>query len=145
MRLASAENALRAFPGGKRKRAVTKPGRRSSSGRNARLATSNPDTTEPRAKLTASVNSAPSRTRPPSGGSSVRLVHVAAATATNPTGKSAAFQPEIASQKAKNSTARVMAAPATRGDPSGRGLKDGVWNGGGTLRRPLLKCERRPS
>src|SRR5271166_6641490 len=127
MRLASAENALRAFPGGKRKGAVTNPGRRSSSGRRARLATSNPDTTDPRKKLTASVTSAPSRMRAPCGGRSARLAQVAPAAATSPTGRSAAFHPEIASQKAKKSAPRVMAAPASCGGfSSSCALKDGV-------------------
>ena len=77
MRLASAENALRAFPGGRRKGAVTNPGRRSSSGRRARLATSNPDTTDPRKKLRASAARAPRRMRAPCGGRSARLAQVA--------------------------------------------------------------------
>src|SRR5271157_3387614 len=136
MRLASAENALQALPGGRRKGAVTNPGRKSSSGRKARLATSNPPATDPRTKLTASATSVPNRMRAPCGGRRARLVQVAPATAASPTGRSAAFQPEIASQKAKKSAARVTAAPATSGRSIGRGLKDGVRNSGGTSRRP---------
>src|SRR5208283_5189843 len=125
MRLASAENALRAFPGGKRKGAVTNPGRKSSSGRNARLAKSSPDTTDPRKKLTANVASAPSRSHDPLAGRRARLVQVAPATAASPTGRSAAFQPEIASQKAKKSAPREIAAPTTRGwSSSARALTD---------------------
>src|SRR5271166_5142762 len=111
MRLASAENALRAFPGGKRKGAVTNPGRRSSSGRKARLATSIPDTTDPRKKLTASLKSAPSRSHAPLAGRRARLVQVAPATAASPTGRSAAFQPE---SEEENRSRRRSARKARR-------------------------------
>src|SRR5271165_1934420 len=125
IRLASDENALRALPGGKRKGAVTNPGRRSNSGRKARRATSNPDTTDPRKKLTARAASAPRRSHEPLAGRRARLVHVAPATAASPTGRSAVFQPEIASQKAKSSAPRDAAALARRGGLSpSRALKD---------------------
>jgi hypothetical protein len=131
---------LRAFPGGKRKGAVTNPGRRSSSGRRARLATSNPETTDPRTKLTASVASAPSRSHVPLGGRRARLVHVAPATAASPTGRSAGFQPEIASQKAKNRTPRETAALARRdGLRSSRALKDRVHRRPGPRYRTFHK------
>ena|SRR5271165_1387388 len=127
MRLASAQKAFLAFPGGKRKGAVTNPGRKSSSGRKARLATSNPAMTEPRKKLTASAASAPSRSHDPSAGRSARLVQVAPAAPMSPTGRSDAVQPEIASQKAKKRAARDAAALARREDPSpSRALKDEV-------------------
>jgi len=142
MRLASAENALRAFLGGKRKGAVTNPGRRSSSGRKARLATSNPDTTDPRKKLTASLKSAASRSHAPLAGRRARLAQVAPATAASPTGRSAAFHPEIASQKARKRAARDAAALARRGGlASSRAVKDEArrrWE-------PQFRtCRRRP-
>ncbi len=127
MRLASAQNAFLAFPGGKRKGALTNPGRKSGSGRKARLATSNPAMTEPRKKLIASAARPPSRSRDPSAGRSARLVQAAAAAAANPTGRSAAFQPEIASHKAKKSAARTAAALTRRGGASfSRALKNEI-------------------
>ena len=59
------------------------------------------------------------------GGRKRRLVQVAAATAASPTGRSAGAHPEIMSQKARNSAARVAAIGPKAGEASPVGALNG--------------------
>jgi hypothetical protein len=76
----------------------------------ARQATSVPETIDWRKKLATSNASETNLTRDPPGGSRLKLIHVALATAARPTGRSAGAHPEIMSQKARKSVARAAAA-----------------------------------
>jgi hypothetical protein len=91
----------------------------------ARRATSVPETTDWRKKLTASAPSDASLNRDPFGGRKRKLVQVAPATAANPTGRSAGDQPDIISQKTRKDAARTAAARARPGEA----LSAGVFNG----------------
>ena len=110
MRLESAQNALRAPPGGNRNGQVTNPGRSCNFGLSARHATSTPETIDWRKKLAARDANAAILGCDPPGGEKRRLIQVAPATAARPTGRSAGAHPEIMSQKARKSVARKAAA-----------------------------------
>jgi hypothetical protein len=125
MRLESAQNALRAPPSGKRNGQATNPGSSFSLGLSARQATSAPETTDWRKKLTASAPSDASLNCDRFGGSKRKLTHVAPATAASPTGRSAGAQPAIMSQKMRNSAARVAAGPARPGEAASAGALNG--------------------
>ena len=118
MRLESAQNALRAPPGGNRNGQATNPGRSCNFGLSARHATSAPETIDWRKKLAARDANAAILSRDPPGGEKRMLVQVAPATAARPTGRSAGAHPEIRSQKASKNIARKAAARLRSGRAS---------------------------
>src|SRR3954466_5540626 len=111
-RLVRVVNALRAEPGGKRKRKRTKPGRNGSRGSSARHTTSAPAATDWYAKRNVSLARALGDRREDPGGSRRRLVQVAATTATAAAGRSAGSAPASTSQSTRKAAARANARTA---------------------------------
>jgi hypothetical protein len=116
-RLATVHTALRAAPGATRIGQVTKPGRNGRRGSSARHATSAPATTDWRRKRASARSNALGDRRHAPAGRSLRLVHVAATTATVPAGSPAGSAPDRTSHNAVNQAARVAVAGS---EPAGK-------------------------
>src|SRR6516162_7283189 len=109
IRLASAQNASRASPGGRRGEYVTKPGWSGSRGSSARRATSTPAITAWIRKRNASLAKPNGDTWNWPGGSRRRLTKVAPVTAAAAAGRSPGSIPARASQSTRNPAARTRA------------------------------------